>query len=138
MTQGQQPARDDSTGTEISTGKTKVFGLDYNIAAMLVYIPFYIGIIASIIWLNTEPKENRALRFHSTQSLILCISGFILSAASTILHMIPLVGLLAGVVIGVVCVVMLVFDVIALINTLQGKIYRIPIVADFADKYNPA
>lgn len=141
MTQGNEssPQGTGTTETQVSTGKTKTLGLDYNIAALLTYMPIWpVNLIFSIIWLNTEPKESRSLRFHATQSLIMCIAGMILSGASTIMHLLPIIGALVSILIGIVCVVMLAFDIIALINAVQGKIYRIPIIADFADKYNPA
>src|SRR5215470_10647083 len=60
------------------TGKTKVMNLDYNVAGLLAYLPICcINLIFSIIWLATEPKENRLLRFHSLQSLILAIVGYV-------------------------------------------------------------
>src|SRR5215471_4644117 len=55
-------------------GKTKTLNLDYGVAAMLNYIPTCfccINVIPCILWLATEPKENRFLRFHSIQGLLL-------------------------------------------------------------------
>src|SRR5262249_25003831 len=102
MTQGNDHSPQEGTGTQVSTGRTKTLGLDYSVAALLAYLPVWpVNLIFSIIWLNTEPKESRALRFHSTQSLILCVAGMILSGASTILHMFPIIGVLASVLIGI-------------------------------------
>src|SRR4030095_3091525 len=62
------------------TGKTKVMNLDYNVAGMLCYLPLCrIHLIFSIVWLASEPKENRLLRFHALQSLLLFAAFFVVS-----------------------------------------------------------
>ena len=50
--------------------KTKIMALDYKLAAILCYTPvLLISVVAPIIWLKTEPRENRELRFHAIQGL---------------------------------------------------------------------
>jgi hypothetical protein len=56
------------------TGQTKVLNLNYNTAALLCYIPTcccLINLIPCIIWLASEPRENKFLRFHALQGLFL-------------------------------------------------------------------
>ena len=68
------------------TGKTKVLNLDYNVAGMLSYLPICcINLVFSIIWLASEPKENRILRFHALQSLLLIGLFFIVNVIFWIL-----------------------------------------------------
>src|SRR5262249_41501215 len=74
------------------SGKTKVGNLDYNVAALLNYLPTClccINLVPCILWLATEPKENRFLRFHSIQGLLLwavwVVVGVILAIVSAIL-----------------------------------------------------
>src|SRR5260370_41063672 len=55
-------------------GKTQVLGLDYKIAGMLCYLPpclCCIDVIFSILWIATEPKENRFVRFHALKALFI-------------------------------------------------------------------
>src|SRR5436190_19703820 len=54
-------------------GKTSFMTLDSNLGAMLCYIANFIcclGVVLAIIFLFTE-KENRFVKFHAVQSLLL-------------------------------------------------------------------
>ena len=52
-----------------SAGKTAVFGIAKNAAALLCYLPVLNGLLP-ILWLATEPGESRFLRFHALQALL--------------------------------------------------------------------
>src|SRR5438045_3490315 len=76
-------------------GKTKTFGMAYNTAALLCYLPSCLccaNVIFSIIWLSTEPKENRFLRFHAMQGLLLFGLWFVVGAILRILGFAMAVG----------------------------------------------
>jgi uncharacterized membrane protein len=133
-------------------GKTKTLGLDYNIAALLCYIPTCIcciNIVPCILWLATEPRENRFLRFHSIQGLLFAgvwivvrilfviigsilgfstsmdpTAGFAFAGAQLILFVVELaigVGLLA-------------VSIIAMIKANQRETWKIPMIGDIAEK----
>ncbi|MBX9694466.1 MAG: hypothetical protein K2Z81_18915 [Cyanobacteria bacterium] len=52
-------------------GKTNVLQVDYNLAGLLCYAPLPpLNLIVCALWLFTEPKENKFLRFHAIQGLI--------------------------------------------------------------------
>src|SRR2546423_14232566 len=62
--------------------KTKTLGFKYNVAALLCYLPTCLcclNVIFGIIWLATEPKENRFVRFHAMQGLLLFGVNFVVS-----------------------------------------------------------
>src|SRR5207253_9303060 len=67
---------DEALSTVVSiAGKTKVGDLDYKTAALLCYVPVcLVNLIASIVFLNSEPRESRFVRFHAMQSLIMSIA----------------------------------------------------------------
>jgi uncharacterized membrane protein len=46
-------------------------GLPENIANVLPYVPFYIGLVAAIIELAVVPRDERRTRFHAAQGLAL-------------------------------------------------------------------
>jgi uncharacterized membrane protein len=49
---------------------TQVGNLPHKLGAAAAYLPIAgISVIASIIWLATEPKESEFIRYHSAQSL---------------------------------------------------------------------
>ena len=56
---------------ELST-KTKLGNLDYHLASAGCYVPLMmINVVLPVLFLITEPKESRTVRFHAVQSLIL-------------------------------------------------------------------
>lgn len=124
--------------------KTKTFGLAYNVAALLCYLPVCcINLICPIIWLTTEPKENRFLRFHSLQGLLLIgialvlgifffICGFVVAvmpygvaAALSILLLIVEIAVFVG---------FLIICILAMIKANQGLMWKIPVIGGIAEK----
>jgi uncharacterized membrane protein len=123
-----------------ATGKTKVLNLDYNIAAMLAYLPICcVGVISSVIWIATEPKENRLLRFHAMQSLFL--SGATIAAffilwvvqivAGRIFFAFGLVVLLVELALSAVCLILF---IMGCVKGYQGQMWKIPVIGDMAEK----
>lgn len=131
--------------------KTKTLGLSYNVAALLCYLPFClccVNLIPCILWLATEPKENRFLRFHALQGLILFgffmailivlrILGAVVNTGARITDsgVAFLGGNLILLVINLVFwVVVLVVHIIAMIKANQMQMWKLPIIGDIAEK----
>lgn len=115
-------------------------GLADNVAGLLCYCPFLIGVIASIIFLVTDPyKTNKFIRFHAFQSLFLHAGFVVLGIAfmiiNTVLGMVffPLVALAA-------LIEMLVWiGALALVIFMMVKAYgmqspHLPVVGPLAEK----
>lgn len=122
------------------TGKTQVLNLDYNVAAMLAYLPICcVSLICSIIWIASEPKENKFLRFHALQSLIL--SG-VFVAVYIVLWIVGAVagriffafGLLVLLVEIALAVVFLILFIMGAVKGYQGQMWKMPVIGDIADK----
>ena len=124
-------------------GKTQTLGLDYNVAALLCYLPVCaINIIFPIIWLVTEPKQNRFLRFHALQSLFLTgafiiayfalaiISGILMASSPFRSAGWSLISLLQG----AVFLSFLVLSIIAMIKAYGNQMWKIPMIGDIAEK----
>ena len=134
------------------TGKTKTLGLDYSVAGLLAYLPICcINVICSLIWLFTEPKENKVLRFHSMQSLLLMVAGIVCGVVLWILQITLLAGASAtgsGAVGGAAAGgsvlilllqlllggILLIVDIVAMVKAYQGQIWKIPVIGNIADK----
>jgi uncharacterized membrane protein len=134
------------------TGKTKTLGLDYSVAGLLAYLPICcINLICSLIWLFTEPKENKVLRFHSMQSLLLMGAGIACGVVFWILQITLMAGASAtgsGAVGGAAAGgslllflvqlllggVLLILDIVAMVKAYQGQIWKIPVIGNIADK----
>jgi len=114
-------------------GKTST-GMQPNVAALLSYV---LGVITGIIFFIIE-KENKFVKFHALQALILGIVEVIcFIVISVILGMIPYVGWFLfswlGWVLGAVCYV---FAIIAIIKSFQGEKYYIPFLRGLVNKFN--
>jgi len=131
----------------MDTGKSAI-GLDGNIAAALGYP---IGIIA-IILLVME-KENRFVKFHALQSILLHVAAIILMIALWIIGFIlaiagmaaaaatnsgamgGLVGMLFGLVWLVFVVLYLVALIMSAVKAYQGSTFTLPLIGGMAQKW---
>lgn len=128
--------------TEPAVGKTKILGLDYKVAGLLAYLPICaINLISSVVWLMTEPPENRFLRFHALQSLVLCGAfiavGILYWVVSLFLHLVPFLGFLSGLLSIVWLVVTVIFIwkcIVGMIAAYKGEMKKIEYVGDIAEK----
>jgi fumarate reductase subunit D len=86
----------------------------------------YLGILALIPLLTV--KDSDFVKWHAKQGLVLGLGGGIVA---TIIGMIPVIGLVS-------CLLMpaiLVLCVMGIIKAMGGQRWRIPLVADLADKF---
>ncbi|HWP44815.1 MAG TPA: Tic20 family protein [Blastocatellia bacterium] len=127
--------------------KTKFLGLDYNLAALLCYVPWcccLIDLIASVTWLASEPRENRFLRFHALQGLLLFGVVILLSVIFEIMgvgaRLNPSdIGRAGGSLIlfmfqMIIGLALLVIHIIGMVKAYQGQMWKIPIIGDIAEK----
>jgi uncharacterized membrane protein len=135
-------------------GKTKTLNLEYNTAALLCYIPTcccLINVIPCILWLATEPKENRLLRFHALQGLLLAGVWIAVWIIFTIIgvafgigtSMMPgaggglasagggLILLLIRLVVGVA---LLAIHIMGMMKANSGEMWKLPVIGDIAEK----
>jgi uncharacterized membrane protein len=99
-------------------------GLEENIAGLLCYV---LGWITGLVFFLIE-KENKFVRFHALQSII--VFG-ILSVASIVIGWIPFVGWVISALIGILA---LVLWIILMIKAYQGEKFKLPWAGDLAEK----
>jgi uncharacterized membrane protein len=130
------------------SGKTQTLGLEYNIAAGLCYVPC-IALIAAILWIATEPKTSKFVRFHAFQSLFLGIFGIVFgiglwivmiaaaligaAISESLVAIFSIVIGLAGFAIGIGLFVVV---VMCLIKAFGGQYWKAPIIGNLAEKYS--
>lgn len=90
-------------------------GMEPNVAAGLACI---LGWIGGLVFFLIE-KESKFVKFYAFQSLILCLSG--------ILGAIPFIGWLYA-------IFVFVMWIITIINSFSGKIFKVPVIGNFAAK----
>jgi uncharacterized membrane protein len=124
-------------GTGPGGGKTSL-GLDSNVGAMLSYlgnIVCCVGLILSIIFMVTE-KENRFVRFHAMQSILLFVAAIVINIVTGILSVLLSFAHLGFLGIGLRAIVglaILAVFVLCGIKAYQGEWYKLPVIGDTAE-----
>ncbi|MBM4447354.1 MAG: DUF4870 domain-containing protein [Chloroflexi bacterium] len=99
-------------------------GLDENIAGLLCYV---LGWISGLIFFLIE-KENKFVRFHALQSII--VFG-VLTLASIVIGWIPIIGWVIN---GLIWVLAVVLWILLMIKAYQGEKFKLPWAGDLAEK----
>lgn len=134
------------------TGKTQILNLDYNLAALLCYLPSCVcllNLVSCILWLVTEPRENKFLRFHALQgimlfgvalvlSILLNILGFGFQLGTRVTTGSEVAGAGAGLLFSllslVVPLILLIIHIAAMIKAYQGQMWKLPVIGNIAEK----
>ncbi|MEW6129436.1 MAG: DUF4870 domain-containing protein [Acidobacteriota bacterium] len=136
--------------------KTKIGGLSYNVAAMLCYIPSClccINLIPCILWLASEPKESRFVRFHALQGLLLWgvyfaiyIIFYVLSIALGMGKAVTTTSdnpfgaafaggnLILSLIQMAIVLAIIIVHIIGMIKANQGQMWKLPLIGDIAEK----
>ncbi|MGA7929941.1 MAG: hypothetical protein WCA20_28585 [Candidatus Sulfotelmatobacter sp.] len=100
----------------------------------------YCTIIPAIVFLLVEPySKNRFVRFHSLQCIGVClvtlVVGAMLRVVGFVLFFIPVLGhLLVWLLSMVVTLAFFVVWVVLVVKALQGEMFKLPLVGDFAER----
>lgn len=98
--------------------------MDQNVAGLLCYL---VGWITGLIFYLME-KENKFVRFHAMQSIV--VFGT-LTVLSIVLGVIPVVGVVLGPIIGILG---LVLWILLMVKAYQGEKFKLPVAGDIAEK----
>ncbi|UCD10297.1 MAG: DUF4870 domain-containing protein [Dehalococcoidales bacterium] len=120
----EEQATEPVTPATVETGTKTSTGLDQNVAGLLCYL---FGWVTGIIFLILE-KENKLVRFHAVQSII--VFGFFTVVCST-LGLIPFIGDFFSAAIGIITFVVW---IVLMIKAAQGEKFKVYIAGDIADK----
>ncbi len=105
-------------------------GLSFEVAIVLAYLLSWVG---GLIVLVIE-KENRLVRFHAMQSILLGAVVTVLLILLSIIGVVPLVGWLVSALLKpIVSLVYLVFTIVLIIAALNDRKARVPVLAELAD-----
>ena len=119
----------------MSNNETKL-GMAPNVAALLCNTPCCIGFVFSVVAAVVE-KENRLVRFHAFQSLLLHGVWFVVAIA------IQIAGIAAGMVMGALAALVWLFSLVVGVAFLGAQIllmikannneeFRLPVIGDMA------
>jgi uncharacterized membrane protein len=97
-------------------------------------------LLPAIVFLLVEPyKKNRFVRFHSFQFLGFCLLGVVVGAllrvVGVVLFFIPAIGHpLVWLVSMLVSLAFFMVWVVLVVKALQGEMFKLPLVGDFAER----
>lgn len=98
--------------------------MEANMAALLSYL---LGFISGVIIYALE-KENKFVRFHAMQSIVVFASLFVLNIVTKAL---PIVGWFATSLLGIIGIILW---IILMIKAYQGEYFKLPFAGDIAER----
>lgn len=104
--------------------KKTSLGLNENIEALLCYLLTW---VTGIIFLLLD-KENRFVKFHAIQSIVVFVPLFILSYVA---GMIPFIG---GLLSFLLWVLKLILWVLLMVKAYRGELYKVPVAGEIAEQ----
>ena len=102
---------------------------DGKIFAFLCYLITIIGVLIVLL----TKKEDKFAVYHAKQGLVLFISWIIVGVVASVLLVVPILGWLIG--FGLYTF-MLILWIMGMVNALGGKEKPLPVIGQFADKFN--
>jgi len=119
----QPPTNQPPTNQPPTNGKTST-GLQQNVAGLLCYV---LGWVTGIVFLLLE-KDNRFVRFHAIQSIV--VFGAI-TVADIILRFIPIIGWILAWIIGVIGIILW---IVLMVRAYQGQMWKAPVAGNIAEQ----
>jgi uncharacterized membrane protein len=116
-------------------GKTST-GMQANVAGLLSYV---LGWITGLILFLIE-KENKFVRFHAMQSIIVFGALFILQIViGVFMAMLAMMGLgvihpLFSLIRGLLFLVGFILWILLMVKAYQGEMFKVPVIGDMAEK----
>lgn len=109
------------------TGNSSSSGND-----MIMAILAYFGPLGLIPYLTDQSAD---IKWHAKQGLTLTAVWILLSLATGLLVSIPLLGWLWVLLMPFISLALLAVVIVAIIKAINGERWRIPVIADLADKW---
>lgn len=124
--------------------KMVLVDIPYNLAAAICYVPILLNVLAPAAWLYSEPKENRYVRYHAVQGLVLLLAYVVLivvnNTVAFVFSWIPMLNFVFSLLGGVLFFIYLGICFRLGFNAYSGKPGKLPIVSEhiesLMDQYN--
>lgn len=138
-----EPEASEDKAGQPALPRTKTFDLDSNTAAFVCYIPVCpVNLVLCGIFIATEPKAHRYVRFHAMQSLVLGGAYFAFSILVYVLTLmmaiLPFLNFLMGILNLLSLIVTLAYVGISIklmIDAKKGRMEKLMFVGDVAEQF---
>lgn len=114
---------------QVDLGKTST-GLDAKVAGLLCYLA---GWVTGLIFFLIE-KENKFVRFHAMQSIIVFGSLFVLNLVNILMLSFILPYGIRGLLSTLLYIIGLILWIVLMIKAYQGEKFKVPIAGDIAEQ----
>jgi uncharacterized membrane protein len=108
-------------------------GLDENVAGLLCYVGWW---ISGLVFFLLE-KDNKFVRFHALQSIIVFGPIHVVLIIIWSIVWIPIIGWLFGIIAWLIGVIALVLWIICMVKAYQGEKFKVPWAGNLAEKNLP-
>lgn len=110
-------------------------GLSENAAGAISYITF----IPAIVFLVMPPyNASRYVRFHCWQSIFLCVGAFLVNVFLDLLTLLTFFMAPFAWLVRIVTVLWMVLWLVCVMQALNGRRYKLPIIGDIAERLSTA
>ncbi len=103
-----------------------------NVVGALCYLS---GILSGMLILILE-KDNKFVRFHAIQSIILSLFSIVIFFIITFMALVPVIGWMLAILSPMIFVLWIVISIFLMGKAYKGEIYKLPIVGDITEKYS--
>jgi len=105
-------------------------GLEENVAGLLCYVGWW---MSGLVFFLLE-KDNKFVRFHALQSIIVFGPIHVVLIIIWSIVWIPIIGWLFGIIAWLIGVIALVLWIICMVKAYQGEKFKLPWAGDLAEK----
>jgi uncharacterized membrane protein len=105
-------------------------GLEANVAGLLCYV---LGWVSGLVFVLIE-KENKFVRFHAVQAIVVFGAVTIVQIVLGVLAQIPFIGLLFWILYAIVWLLALVLWIVLMVKAYQGTMFKLPWAGNFAEE----
>ncbi len=110
-------------------GEKTSMGMEQNVAGLLCYVG---GWITGLVFFLME-KENRFVRFHAMQSIV--VSGALMVLGFVLSPVLVLAPFLAVVIWPIFWILTVVLWIVLMLKAYRNETYKLPWAGDFAEKH---
>ncbi|HEY78076.1 MAG TPA: DUF4870 domain-containing protein [Dehalococcoidia bacterium] len=105
-------------------------GLEANVAGLLCYV---LGWVSGLVFILIE-KENKFVRFHAVQSIVVFGAITIVQIVLSVLSQIWILGVLFSALSAIVWLLGVILWIVLMVKAYQGAMFKLPWAGNFAEE----
>lgn len=102
---------------------------------LLAALGYIFGVVALIALLMEPYKNERFVKHHAVQAIGLWLAGVVFSVGATIVGVIPIIGWIIALLIGLASIGLFVLAIMGAIKAFQGEMWEMPVLYGIVKSY---